>query len=454
MDTIKEKVVKASIWVIVGYGFSQILRFSGNLILTRLLMPEMFALMAVVSVIQHGVLMCSEFGLQANIIRHKKGRDKEFLNTAWTMEIIRGWLSWFIMLAIACAVFELQSEKIISDSSSVYSDVSLPLVIFIAGFSNVIISYGSTKVWLAKRSLQLNRITFITLGVQGISLSIIVIWTYYTRTIWPMVFGGLISNLLQVLGSHYLLKGMRNSVFFDKNIAKELFKFGKWMFLSAVFTFIALNSDRLLLAKLISSEMLGVYMVAFFLVNSVRMGIRKFSASIIFPLLSKVHRESLEKSKTLFYKIRNKQDILIFFIAGFLYVTAPVIIDIFYDERYSEAGTILRILTVSLVGFSYSLGKTMTTTMGYPHIGAIIALARAIILWITVPFMFMYFGLIGAVWAIALNILVEVVIIWGVFIKYKIINWLKELYLLPFVAVGYIVGYICVEVYREVILWK
>jgi len=447
-NSVKNKVIKASAWMIVGYVASQALRFSGNLILTRLLIPEMFALMAVVSVIQHGVLMCSEIGLQTNVIRHKRGEDEEFLNTAWTIEVIRGWLSWFIMIAIAGALIYYQKNNIVEDLGSVYYDTNLPLLIIISGFSSVITGFASTKLWLAKRSLQLSQITIINLVTQIISLGIIVIWTYFDRTIWPMVYGGLISSLLFMLSSHLYLKGKKNFFFFDKNIAKELFKFGKWMFLSAVFTFFALNSDRLILGKLISSEILGIYMVAFFLIHAIKMGIRKYSASVIFPLLSQLHRDSTGKSKDLFYKIRQKQDILIFFIAGFVYVTGPTIVSVFYDSRYIQAGEILQILSVSLIGVSYSLGNTMMTTMGHPYIGTLIVLSRAILLWASVPFIFMYYGLLGAIWAISANIFIEVIVIWGAFLKFKVINWVKEIYLLPFVGVGYGVGYACIQLYK------
>jgi len=447
-NSVKKKVIKASVWTIAGYVVSQTLRFSGNLILTRLLIPEMFALMAVVSVIQHGVLMCSEIGLQTNIIRHKRGEDDEFLNTAWTIEVIRGWLSWFIMIAIAGTLNSFQENSTILDSNSVYYDANLPLLIMITGFSSVITGFSSTKLWLAKRSLQLSQITIINLLTQVFSLSIIVIWTYFDRTIWPMVYGGLISSLLFMLSSHLYLKGKKNSFFFDKNIAKELFKFGKWMFLSAVFTFFALNSDRLILAKLMSSEMLGIYMVAFFLIHAIKMGIRKYSASVIFPLLSQLNRDSNTNPKDFFYKIRNKQDILIFFIAGFLYIIAPLIVDIFYDSRYEKAGQMLQILSISLVGVSYSLGNTMMTTIGHPYVGTIIVLSRAILLWASVPFVFMHYGLMGAIWAISANIFIEVIIIWGAFLKFKMINWVKEIYLLPLVGVGYGIGYICIELYK------
>ncbi len=49
MSSLKKLAIKGTIWTLVGYGSSQILRLLSNLILTRLLVPELFGLMALVN---------------------------------------------------------------------------------------------------------------------------------------------------------------------------------------------------------------------------------------------------------------------------------------------------------------------------------------------------------------------------------------------------------------------
>jgi len=52
--TLKQRLVHSGGWVIFGHLFSQVLRLGSNLILTRLLVPEMFGVMAIVTVIMAG----------------------------------------------------------------------------------------------------------------------------------------------------------------------------------------------------------------------------------------------------------------------------------------------------------------------------------------------------------------------------------------------------------------
>jgi len=67
--TLKQKVVCSGSWVIAGHILSQCMRLGGNLILTRLLVPEMFGIMAIVTIIMGGLVMFSDVGVLQNIVQ-------------------------------------------------------------------------------------------------------------------------------------------------------------------------------------------------------------------------------------------------------------------------------------------------------------------------------------------------------------------------------------------------
>lgn len=76
----KKLVIRSTIWAILGFGSSQIIRFAGNLILTRLLLPEFFGLLALVYIFISGLEILSDFGLGYSIVQHEKGDDQDFLD--------------------------------------------------------------------------------------------------------------------------------------------------------------------------------------------------------------------------------------------------------------------------------------------------------------------------------------------------------------------------------------
>ena len=61
---------------------SQLIRFIGNLVLARLLMPDAFGLMAVISTLMLGLNLLSDIGTGPTIIQSPRGTERVFLNTA------------------------------------------------------------------------------------------------------------------------------------------------------------------------------------------------------------------------------------------------------------------------------------------------------------------------------------------------------------------------------------
>ena len=98
------RTLHAGSWTLVGYGYGQFLRFAGNLILTRLLFPEAFGAMALVQSVLTGLTLLSDLGISQAIVQNARGHTAAFLNTAWTVQVIRGVLIWVATCALALPV--------------------------------------------------------------------------------------------------------------------------------------------------------------------------------------------------------------------------------------------------------------------------------------------------------------------------------------------------------------
>ena len=93
--------------------------------MTRLLVPEMFGLMSIVSVFIMGLSLFSDLGLKQSIIQSKRGRDERFLNTIWSFQIIRGFSIWGFSVLVAVAV--LMAQRLLwMPVGTVYAEPLLP----------------------------------------------------------------------------------------------------------------------------------------------------------------------------------------------------------------------------------------------------------------------------------------------------------------------------------------
>ena len=84
-------------WTTGSYAVVQSFRLFSNVVLARLLAPELFGIMLIVNTLRTGVELLSDIGIGQNIVSNKNGEIADFYNTAWAIQILRG-----IVLAIVC----------------------------------------------------------------------------------------------------------------------------------------------------------------------------------------------------------------------------------------------------------------------------------------------------------------------------------------------------------------
>ena len=425
------RIVNAGVWSMGSHGVSQVLRLASNLIMTRLLVPEMFGVMVIANMIIVGLSLFSDIGLGQNIIRSKRGSDPSFLNTVWAIQIIRGIMIWLLAVIIGVSLYFLNTLGI-TNGTSVYNEPILPMVIIAISFSAVISGFESTKLPLATRDYDQKNIAFMVVLSQLSSIVIMIAWVFFIdRSIWALVAGNLVGNAVKVVFTHTLLSGPSNHWEWDNDARKEVFHFGKWVFLSSLITFFFNNGDKLLLGGMISPELLGIYSIALIMINVFQTAISKLINATVFPALSKAYHDRKGSLKGIYYKFRIGMDSFIFSLVGVLLVPGSLIIDALYDSRYSEAGAMLQILSLILLSDRYMITERYLLAIGKPKDLTSLNIIRAVSLYIFVPIGFYLYGFDGALWMIVLSYFTGLPFMIYLKIKYNIFDLKKELITSP-----------------------
>jgi O-antigen/teichoic acid export membrane protein len=334
--SVKKLAIRGAFWTIAGYGSSQILRFGGNLILTRLLFPELFGLMALVGIFITGLHLFSDLGLNASIIQSKRGDDPVFLNTAWTLQILRGVVLWLCCLGVAYP------------AAQYYGEPRLMWLIPLVGTSTLIGGFGSTALSTLNRHLALKHIALFELSGQIVGLIVTLTWAWLSPSILALVAGGLVSSVFQLILSHRLNGKTRNRFTWDPDAVKELLSFGKWIFLSTAIYFLSSSTDRLILGKLFSLQLLGVYGIALTLSEVPRSIVFAVATKVIFPAYSKF--VDLPRSEFRAKIVHHRQPILMALaVANALIVgLGDLIISFLYDDRYTAATWMFPMLAIGM----------------------------------------------------------------------------------------------------------
>jgi O-antigen/teichoic acid export membrane protein len=439
LTALTRRVLHAGGWNVAGYGLAQAIRLGGNLVMTRLLVPEMFGVMAIATMVSVILSLLSDIGLRTHIVQSQRGDDPIFLDTAWVVQIVRGFFLWFAALGISMALHLANREGMLPDHS-VYASPILPLVIAVTSFSAVISGFQSTKWATALRHFDQKRIMQIELISQLVALVIMIVIGVASHSIWALIAGGLIGWLTTTVLSHTWMQGERNRLRWEKSAFNELIHFGKWIFLSSILSVLAGNGDLLLLGALVDTDVMGLYAIAILLVGAIGGGLTRLFSSVLLPALSEIVRNDPSRLREVYYRLRVPCDVLLLFLAGLLFAASQLIIDLLYDPRYGGAGDMLQVLALSFIAIRYHLAKQVYLAAGMPQYLVAIHLVVFVSLYTLVPLLYHFAGIQAAIWGIALHELVSLPLVFIFNARFGLNDFRRERLMLLALPAGWLCG--------------
>lgn len=370
--------MRSSGFTILSFGAQQAIRFGSNLVLAHLLFPEAFGTMALVTVLLIGLTMLSDMGIQPAIQSSKRGDDPEFLNTAWTLNLIRA----VTLFTIACALAWPMSVF--------YDEPMLWQLIPVAATSLLILALEPTRAETASRHMLLGRVTLLELSAQIISVVAMLLLAWATQSIWALVAGNVVAAAARAGLAWVMLPGISNRPHIDRSCARELISYGRWIFFSTVAGFLVLQSDKLILGRFLTMEELGLYNIGFFLAGFPLLLGQQLVQRLMVPL----YRASPPKeSRANFLRLRK----LRFMLSGFLFAAViPLafggmwVVGLLYDPRYATSGAVTMIVCLALLpqmlGLTYDqVALASGDTRGFFVLNAVRAVLLVTLLLLMVP---------------------------------------------------------------------
>ncbi len=392
VSALEGKALHATLWTFLSYGAGQSLRVVNSLVLTRLLLPSAFGETQLVMVLIVGMTMLSDIGLEPSIIQSKRGDEPDFLNTAWTLQSLRGLGLWLLSCAIAYP------------ASRFYNDPQLLKLIPVLSFSMIITGFNSTGLLTLSRHMGVKRIFLIDFSTQIVSLAVTIGWALWRPSVWALVAGTTAANLFRLLISHHhrVVPGVRNRFQMHRPSFQEISKFGKWIILGTAFYFFASQGDRLTLGKFVSMATLGVYGIAYQISDVPRSVINALSQKVLFPFISRMIGMPPDEFRTQFLRYRGYALLIGAVLLAAMTVWGNLIILTFYPARYHLAAAMVPILALGLwQTLLYTTTRPVLFSLGKSTYNAVGNAGFALAILVGTPLAFLHYGLTGAIVAIA-----------------------------------------------------
>lgn len=378
--------VQAALWTILGFGSGKVIQLLSNIILTRILFPEAFGLMVIVNVVLIGLTMFSDIGLKPAIVQHPRGHEISFLNTAWTIQIIRGFILFFIACALAWPAAQLYNQPILVGMICACATTTL-----IRGFNSIAMAS-------AEREMALKHVTLIQISSQLVSVVITIGLAAAMQSVWSLVIGNILAAVLTCLLSHYFLTAHKHQMLWHNQSWQEMKAFGRWIMAGTFFTFIGGHGIKAIEAGLVDLQTVAFLQIATTMALSIREVVSALQSQVLFPKLSRIERETPALFKQTLHGFTSKLLFVPLLGYGLLSLLAGPIISLLYDERYLVSHQYLALYAVAgLMAVITSMYENALLAKGRSQDSFYITLTNASLQVIGVFMGFYLAGVIGMV---------------------------------------------------------
>ena len=351
-----KQVAKGSAWTLAGFGISGCVRLCSSLVLTRVIpdAPAAYGVMALVYAFFTGLQLFSDVGLGQLLIQNPRGTEAAYRNTAFFVQVVRGFIVWLIALGLA---------PLIASAYPTYDQ--LQELLSVTALSAVLGGLGSTSLFMFRRQMRVGTMAKIELVSQvcgtGVTLAHALIWP----SVWAMVTGALATVAIRT-GLSHALNDVRDRMRWDRDAGRQLKTLGRWVMLSTALTFLSTQADRLIFGKLVSMEELGVFSVAAIYTLTVNQVLTRLTVNIAYPVMCQHERAKGEFTAT--YRVYSR---MIAVLGGMAMMTlcggGGALMETLYTGAFAEGGWILQYT---------ALGAWFNIVLGTPRTHALLAKAK------------------------------------------------------------------------------
>ena len=377
-------------WTVAGFGYGQVIRAVGNIVLTRLLMPEIFGVMLIVNTLRTGMELLTDIGVGQNIVADRRGEAPDFYRTAWTAQVLRGAALGLIFAVAAIPLAPLYGGGPMQSVLQLSS-----LILLIAGAQ-------SAAFYIAQRRQQVRKLAMFEMALSTASMAFQIGLAFVWPSVWALVLGAIASTAMTTIASHRMVDGVRMRFHIDRAMLHDILHFGKWVFLSSLVFFIATNFDRLYLGTVVPLAVLGVFGIARGLVDMVGNLVIRIGTMIVFPAVANAHQQASDVRD----KLNHVRGPLLFAAAtgiALLIAVSDMLVTLIYDVRYHAAATMLPVLATGLwFTVMATLGDAVVMGMGKPAYASMANVVKLVWLLIAMPIGVAHAGIMGAVVVVAL----------------------------------------------------
>lgn len=331
-ETLSQQVVRGGGWVFALRITEQLFGLARLIILARLLAPADFGLFGIALLAMSALETFSQTGFSVALIQ-KKEDIKPYLDTAWTVQLIRGTILALILFAVAPYIADFFDAPAAKSILQV-----IGLSVLFQGFTSVGVIYFQKELEFHKQFAYMFSGTLVNVGVA-------ILAAFLLRSVWALVFGLLAGNIMRMVVS-FLIHPYRPHLHFSYKQFKELFGFGKWIFGSSMLVFLITQGDDIFVGKFLGVAALGFYQLAYKISNMPTTEIAHVISQVTFPVYSML-QDNINKLSNAYLKVLQLTTFISMPLAGLIFILAPEFTILFLGEKWMPMVPAMQVLVLA-----------------------------------------------------------------------------------------------------------
>lgn len=343
--SLRQKAARGVFWSATRLWGAQASNLLVFLILSRLLGPEAFGLVALASVFTALFQIFVDQGFSAAIVQATR-LDRVHLDTAFWTSMLIG-----VLLTLA----GIASSGLVA---AFFREPQLAPVVSLLSLNFLFLALNGTQQAILQRDLAFKKLAARTLIAKAIGGGVSVAMALAGCGVWSLVAESLVGNLIAVVVL-WRASAWRPGFNVAFGPFKEMFAFGIHIVGGKLLEYLSRRSDDLLIGYVLGVTALGYYSVAYRLLLIMTYLLTRASNSVAFPTFARL-KDDPERMRRAFYTV-SRLTVLVAFPA-FLGVAAlaPELITVLFGATWAPSAPVMQVLALmgilhALLAFNYSV---------------------------------------------------------------------------------------------------
>jgi len=336
-DGLKIRTITSLFWKFSERIIAQVISFSISIILARILMPDAYGLLALITVF---ITICDKLvisGFATSLIQKKDTDNIDFSSVLYFSIVIAFFLYGVLYI----------TAPSISNYFNNFERVLMINVLRVMGIRIIISALNSVQHAYVSKHMLFKRYFFSTLGGAILS-GVVGIWLAYSGFgVWALVAQYLVSSIVDTLILWFTVR-WRPQLVFSMNRIKSLYSFGGKIFLASIIKTLYMDLRSLIIGKFYSSLDLAYYNRGQSFPQIIDSNVVGTIDSVLFPVFSKKQSSKSEVLSMLRRSIQISSYVTMPFLAGLAAVAKPLVF-ILLTEKWLPSAIYIQILSFSFI---------------------------------------------------------------------------------------------------------